>query len=85
MINKKTAVQRNLGRQPISDIMDKAKVTAHDLVSASTEQITHKMVARACKGRRLTTKVQHKVCNALNVVLKKDYSVGDIFNYKNKL
>ncbi|NLT76571.1 MAG: hypothetical protein GXX98_08625, partial [Planctomycetes bacterium] len=51
-------IERNLGPQPIERIMAEHHLKPHDLVAASTEQITHKMVARACKGRRLTPNVQ---------------------------
>ena len=73
--------ERNLGPQPIADIMAKLDLKSHDLVAASTEQITHKMVTRACKGRWLTVNTKLKVLNALNAATEKDYSLKDIFNY----
>ena len=57
---------RNLGPQPVAEIMNSLGLKPHDLVAASTEQITHKMVSRACKGRWLTPNVQSKFLNALN-------------------
>jgi len=54
---------------------------SHDLVAASTEQITHKMVARGCKGRRLTKNVQGKLLRALNKVAGKSLLLTDLFNY----
>jgi len=74
-------IERNLGPQPLAEIMAEHKLKAHDLVAASTEQITHKMVARACKGRRLTPNVQTKIQNALNTATGKHYSRTDLFNY----
>ena len=71
----------NLGPQPIIDIMAVHELNGHDLVAASTEQITHKMVARACKGRRLSAKVKQKVLNALNNASEKEYTLRDAFNY----
>jgi len=53
-----------------------------DLVSASTEQLTHKMVARACKGRRLTANTQGKVLRGLQAATGKDHALGDLFNYE---
>ncbi|MDD5108024.1 MAG: hypothetical protein PHC29_00725 [Candidatus Omnitrophica bacterium] len=53
----------------------------HDLVSNSTEQLTHKMVSRACKGRRLNLKIQYRLLNALNKAAGKEYALKDIFNY----
>jgi hypothetical protein len=73
--------ERNLGPQPIADIMDLLGLKSHDLVTASTEQITHKMIARARKGRRLTQNTKLKIRNALNAAAEKDYSLKDIFNY----
>ncbi len=78
MINK---IERNLGTQPITEIMVKLGLKSHDLVAASTRQITHKMVTRACKGRRLTQKTKMNVLNALNAATEKNYSIKDLFNY----
>ena len=76
-----TEIPRNLGEQPIVAIMAANDLKTHDLVAASTEQITHKMVSRACKGRRLTPNVQSKILNALNNAAKQQYSLADLFNY----
>ena len=74
-------VPKNLGEQPISKIMSASELKPHDLIAHSNEQLTHKMVARAIRGRRLTTHVQLKVCNALNNVVGKNYSLKDLFTY----
>jgi hypothetical protein len=74
-------IDRNLGEQPIAEIMAKHGMKPHDVVAASTEQLTHKMVARAVKGRRLTPNIQAKVLIALNKATGKSYSLGDLFNY----
>jgi len=73
--------ENNLGEQPISKIIVASGLKPHDLVAHSDEQITHKMVTRASKGRRLTPHVQLKVLNALNKVLGKNYSLKDLFTY----
>ena len=72
---------RNLGEQPILKIMQERGLAPHDLVSHSTEQITHKMIARACKGRRLTPNVKSKVLRALNGAASKEFRMADLFNY----
>lgn len=72
---------RNLGEQPVLRILQEHGLKAHDVVAASTEQITHKMVARACKGRRLTLNTQSKVLRALNIATGKNFSLADLFNY----
>ncbi|MFA5199635.1 MAG: hypothetical protein WC442_01820 [Candidatus Omnitrophota bacterium] len=74
-------IQRDLGEQPIAKIMAEQGLKPNDLVSNSTEQITHKMVSRATKGRRLNLKIQYRVLNALNKAASKQYALKDIFNY----
>ena len=74
-------IDRDLGEQPIAKIMAGHGLKAHDLVACSTEQITHKMVSRAMKGRRLTPAVQSKILNVLNKASKKNYLLKDLFNY----
>jgi len=76
-----TEPERNLGEQPIARIMAEHGLKAQDLVGASTRQITHKMVSRACKGRRLTPNVQAKIHEALNAAAGKEYSIEEIFTY----
>lgn len=73
--------ERNLGEQPIARLMAAGNLTRHDLVAASTQQITHKMVARACKGRWLTPNTKNKVLDALNKAAGKTYAMRDVFNY----
>jgi hypothetical protein len=74
-------IERDLGRQPIDRIMAERGLKPHDLVAASTQQLTHKMVSRACKGRRLTLNTQTKVLNALNLAAGQNYSLRDLFSY----
>jgi len=74
-------LERNLGPQPIAEVMARHGLKAHDLVTASTQQLTHKMISRACKGRRLTPNVQTKVLHAVNAATGKNYTLGDLFRY----
>ena len=74
-------IERDLGEQPIAKIMAHHGMKPHDIVAASREQLTHKMVARAVKGRRLTLNAQSKVQSALNKATGKNYSLGEVFNY----
>jgi len=74
----------DLGEQPVARIMAELGLRPNDLVSNSTEQITHKMVSRAVKGRRLTPNIQCKILNALNRATGKQYGLKDLFNYVNK-
>ena len=73
--------ERNLGPQPMAEIMERHGLTAHDLVMASEVPMTHKMVARAAKGRRLTRNTQTIVLNALNRAAGASYKLPDLFNY----
>lgn len=73
--------EREFGIQPIDALMTKHNLRNHDLVAASTEQLTHKMVAKARKGRRLSRHVQLKVLRALNAATGQSYTLADLFNY----
>jgi hypothetical protein len=74
-------IEIDLGPQPITRILAERNLKPHDLVAASTQQLTHKMVSRACKGRRLTPNAQSKVLKALNLATGQNYSLRDLFNY----
>jgi hypothetical protein len=69
------------GEQPIAQIMRDAGIKANDLVNASKIPMTHKMVARACKGRKLTSNTKNIVLVALQHVTGKTYSFADLFTY----
>ena len=73
---------REYGRQPIADLLEQLSLTPHDLVVVSTEQLTHKMVARAIRGRRLTSNTKGIVQRALNRASKGNYSFAQLFNYQ---
>ncbi len=73
--------ERDLGPQPIEGVLTKHDLSHHDLVEISTEQITHKMVNRACKGRKLSRRVQLKIRNAVNAATEENYSLKDLFTY----
>jgi hypothetical protein len=74
-------MDRDLGPQPVAELMTKLGLKPHDLVAASTEQVTHKMVARACKGRWLTPNTQDKILRALNAASGQSHSLRELFNY----
>ncbi len=44
-------------------------LASHDLVDVSTEQLTHKQVQRARKGRVLSLAMMQKVTRALNIAV----------------
>ena len=73
--------ERDLGEQPLARLLTELGLKPHDLVAASTEQITHKMVQRGCKGRRLTRNVQGKLLRAMNTASGNTYVLADLFTY----
>lgn len=75
-------MERELGIQPLDALMNKLEIPNTDLVKASTEQLTHKMVAKGRSGRRLTPNVKYKILAALTT-LRPEEKVGlkDLFNY----
>ena len=84
--------QRDLGTQPLDGMMKEWSISNHDMVDVSTEQLSHKQVQKARKGRRLTLKMMQKVTRAFNVTIWHrlndeqkeayyEYMHRDIFNY----
>ena len=80
----------NFGPQPLDALMTELGIGNHALVAASTDQLTHKQVQKARKGRRLSPKLQRKVAAAFKAAIagrphpggeSRDYAVGDLFNY----
>jgi len=76
-----TDPDRNLGPQPIAAIMQERGLKATDLVAASEDQLTHKAVARAMAGRRLTPHMQDKVRRALQRATGATYALTALFSY----
>ncbi|MGC4013981.1 MAG: hypothetical protein QM755_05605 [Luteolibacter sp.] len=60
---------RDHGTQPLDRLMERWKLGNHDLVDVSTEQLNHKQVQKARKGRQLTLHLMQKVARALNVAV----------------
>ena len=75
-------IARDLGPQPLGEILKNLDLSNSDLVAASTDQLTHKQVQKAIKGRRLSKNIQTKIVNALRTA-KPDTRYGriDLFNY----
>ncbi len=74
-------LERNLGEQPLAALLTELKLQPNDLVVAAGSQMTHKMISRACRGRRLTTRMQYKVLAALNAASGREYRREQLFNY----
>jgi hypothetical protein len=75
-------VERENIPQPLDEWMTKLGLVNADLVNASTEQLTFKMVQKGRKGRRLTPNVQAKILRAL-LTVKTDLKLKlrDLFRY----
>jgi hypothetical protein len=61
--------ERDHGVQPMDRLMEEWGFTNHDLVEASPEQLNHKQVQKARKGRQLTLHSMQKVTRALNIAI----------------
>ena len=59
----------NHGVQRIDALMQAWDLCNNDLVSISTEQLTHKQVQKGRTGRQLTLKMMQKLARALNVCI----------------
>ncbi len=64
-----SGIERDLGEQPLHDIVVGWGLDNHHLVEASPEQLTHKQVQRARKGRLLTLKMKQKLARSLNFAI----------------
>lgn len=73
---------RDLGPQPLGALLETHALTRQQLVAASTEQLTHKQVARALKGRWLTMPVRIKLLRALEAASGERFALSQLFNYE---
>lgn len=83
MADQGSTSPHEMGTQPLDRLMTDLGLKGTDLVAASTEQLTHKMVTKARRGRRLTGNVQRKILAALNQVRPRDppYRLDELFSY----
>ncbi len=70
---------REYGLQRVDTLMNLWHVDNHDLTEAvgEEEQLTHKQVQRARKGRRLTLKMMQKITRALNAAVNQRVTLKD--------
>lgn len=57
---------RDHGTQPLDQLMIRWNLTNHEMVEVSEEQLNHKQVQKARKGRQLTLHMMQKIARALN-------------------
>lgn len=82
MINMTTPQAKEFGTQPLDQLMTSLGLSNADLVHASTKQLTHKMVQKGRKGRKLTLNAQLKVLEALNAQSRdRTFTLKDLFTY----
>jgi hypothetical protein len=80
--------ERNLGLQPMDELLTTQGLTNHDIVAASRLPMTHKAVQRARKGRKLTQRMQLRMVTAVNAALKGrdsehvELNLDQLFSYK---
>ena len=72
------------GTQPLDALMRAAELKNHDLVVASSVGLTHKQVAKARRGRRLTLRLQNRVLAAWNVARGEERKLEELFNYRGR-
>ena len=60
---------RDHGTQPLDEMMERWKLTNHELVDTSTEQLNHKQMQKARKGRQMTLPMMQKVARAFNIAI----------------
>jgi len=72
----------DFGIQPLDAVMTSYGLSNADLVAASTQQLTFKMVQKGRKGRHLTPNVQKKIIEALRKARPDaDFELARLFNY----
>ena len=75
-------MQEDLRVPPLDQILESRSLKNDDLVQVSGEQLTHKQVQKARKGRRVTSNIQGKIVRALNAAVENGkYTQKDLFNY----
>jgi pyrroloquinoline quinone (PQQ) biosynthesis protein C len=79
-------MNRNLGEQPIHQIMEQQGWSNHDLIVAMKPGfLTHKQVQKARKGRWLTPNIQQKIVTAVNACATAEtYQLEELFTYRGK-
>ncbi len=80
--------ERDFGPQPLEGLLSSLGLENHDLVAASREQLTHKQVQKARRGRYVTANIQQKILRALEAAAPageeapRRFGLEDLFNYR---
>lgn len=85
---------REFGPQPLDAILTARGLDASNLVNRSTEQLTHKQIQKARRGRYVTGNIQRKILSAVNAAIQEQrsetdeeesaqiFALRDLFNYR---
>lgn len=60
---------RDHGTQPLDSLMTLWSISNHQLVEGSVEQLNHKQVQKARKGRQITLHMMMKITRTLNELI----------------
>ncbi len=82
----KPDVTMDAGVQPLDGLMTSLGISNHDLVAAAAlNTLTHKVVAKGRRGRKLTLRAQDKIVAALNLkAAGKNFRREDCFSYRGR-
>ena len=83
-------MEMEMGVQPIDTLLTTHNIANHEVVAAiAGTGLTHKVVAKARRGRQLTGKAQRKVLAAVCAVFKARELpapvLADLFNYRGRV
>ena len=78
-------MQEGLQIQPLDEIMESLSLKNDDLVKASSEQLTHKQVQKARKGKPITSNIKGKIVRALNEYLSRADADNDKIYFQKDL
>ncbi len=80
----KSIPDMDAGIQPLDLLMQAQSLRNHDLVEASTENLTHKQVQKARQGRKITFRMQKKILLAWNSLQGEAFVLEQLFNYRGR-
>ena len=82
-------LEMEMGVQPVDALLSSHNIANHEVVAAiAGTGLTHKVVAKARRGRQLTGKAQRKVLAAVCAAFKAREipapALADLFNYRGR-
>lgn len=82
----KPVMEMDAGPQPLDGLMTSLSISNHDLVAAAGPNVlTHKVVAKGRRGRKLTLRAQEKIVAALNArATGRTFKREECFSYRGR-